>query len=314
MLKTTTSPTTIQHPPHLQICENCDAPLDGLQRYCVNCGARSRYVSNPALDFLVSKRKPSRLLPKAEVAAGGNGSDKVAGIPRDALPWLAAGISLALIFGVLFGSVITGKGGSDDAALLAALRSQPVAAAATPTGSTAAATTTLPSDFSLKSGYTVQVATIPSSSDQAAADAAKKAAEGKGADKVGLISANDFTLDPAPADNAYAIYSGEFKNETDAKKALAKLKKAFPEAVILKVSASKKDSEGTVLGVGSEGKTAHSIKDYKPSAKKIASDKKAVEDLQNKTGDDYREAQKDLPAEITIPKGTDGGGATGTDN
>src|SRR5690349_18968401 len=106
---------TNQHPPHLQICESCDAPLDGLQRYCVNCGARSRFVSNPALDFLVSKRKPSRLAPKSEVTMKAAGSDRVAGIPRDALPWLVGGISLALIFGVLFGSVIAGKGGTDDA-------------------------------------------------------------------------------------------------------------------------------------------------------------------------------------------------------
>jgi hypothetical protein len=307
------SPTTA--PPHLQICDVCDAPLDGLQRYCLNCGTRSRYVDNPALDFLVSKRKPSRLAPKSEVARNG-GSDKVAGIPRDALPWLALATSLALIFGVLFGTVLKG-GGNDNAALIAALKSQPQqVAAVAPTGATTvAASVTLTSDFKLAQGYAVQLQTIPSTSDQAAADTAKSAATAKGAADVGLLSSTDFTITPAPDAGAYVIYSGEFKKEADAKKALGKLKKKFPDAVVITVKGSSKDDSGTVLSKGSDGKTAHSLTDYKPSAKKKASDKKAVDDLQNKTGEDYRDAQKDLPAEITIPKdGGSGSGPTGSDN
>jgi hypothetical protein len=310
------SPTITPHPPHLQTCDVCDAPLDGLQRYCLNCGTRSRYVSNPALDFLVSKRKPSRLAPKSEVANGG-GNDKVAGIPKDAIPWLALATSVALIFGVLFGTVLKG-GGSDNADLIAALKSQPqqvAAVAAAPTGATGVSTVTLTSDFKLSQGYAVQLQTIPSTSDQAAADTAKKAATEKGAPDVGLISQTDFTLTPAPEAGAYVIYSGEFKQEADAKKALGKLKKKFPDAVVVSVKGSAKDDSGTVLAKGSDGKTAHSLSDYKPSSKKVENDKKAVQDLNNKTGEDYRDAQKDLPAEITIPKdGSSNSGATGTDN
>jgi hypothetical protein len=311
----TTPPRTA--PPRLQTCDVCDAPLDGLQRYCLNCGQRSRYIGNPALDFLVAKRKPSRLAPKNEVAAGSGGSsDKVAGIPRDAIPWLFGGISLALIFGVLFGSVL-GGGNNDD--LIAALKSQPqqvAAVAAVPTGATAAATTTLTSDYSLDNGYAIQITTLPAEgTDQAAADAAKKAATDKGAAKVGLISQTDFTVTPAPDAGAYVVYSGEFKKKDDATKALGKLKKKFPEASVIAVKKTASDDSGTVLGKGSDGKTAHSLQGYKPSEKKKASDKKAVDDLQNKTGDDYRQAQKDLPAEITIPKDPNAtGGPTGTDN
>jgi hypothetical protein len=93
------------------------------------------------------------------------------------------------------------------------------------------------------------------------------------------------------------------------------LKKKFPDAVVITIKGASKDDSGTVLGTGDEGKTAHSLSDYKPSSKKVASDKKAVDDLQNKTGEDYRQAQKDLPAEITIPKDPNaGGGPTGADN
>jgi hypothetical protein len=304
-------------PPHLQTCDVCDAPLDGLQRYCLNCGTRSRYIDNPALDFLVAKRKPSRLAPKSEVA-NTTGSDKIAGIPRDAVPWLACGISLALIFGVLFGSVLSG-GKNNDAALIAALKAQPAQAAAVTTaatGPTTVAEATLTSDFKLDKGYTVQIQTLPvAGTDQAAADTAKKAATDKGADSVGLINQTDFTLTPAPPADTYVIYSGQFKNKQQASAALKKLKKGFPDAVVVEVKKSKKDSNGTVLAKGSDGKTAHSLTDYKPSAKKIADDKKAVDDLNNKTGQDYRDAQKNLPAEITIPKDPNaGGGATGTDN
>jgi hypothetical protein len=302
-----------QHPPHLQTCDNCDAPLDGLQRYCLNCGTRSRYVGNPALDYFAGRRKPSRLVPKDEAASNGP-NDKIGGIPRDALPWLAGGISIALIFGVLFGSTIVGgKSNNNDAALLAALARQNTAAA--PTGATTvAATTTRTSDFTLDQGYAVQLSTLPSTSDQAAADTAKQAAAGKGAKDVGLISQSDFTVTPAPADGAYIVYSGQFKKKGDAQKALKGLKAKFPDAVVISVAKAKSDGTGgTPVAKGDDGKVAHDLTTYKPSAKKIASDKKAVDDLQNKTGETYRDAQKNLPAEITIPKGN-GGGATGSDN
>jgi hypothetical protein len=306
------SPTAT--PPHLQICDVCDAPLDGLQRYCLNCGTRSRYVSNPALDFLVSKRKPSRLAPRSEVASGAANA-RVAGIPRDAVPWLALATSVALIFGVLFGSVLKG-GGNDNAALIAALKSQPQqVAAVAPTGATSVAATALTSDFKLDKGFAVQLQTLPATADQTAADAAKKDATGKGADAVGLISQSEFAVTPAPEAGAYVIYSGEFKKEADAKKALGKLKKNFPDAVVISVKKSAGDDSGAIVAKGSDGKAAHSIASYKPSSKKVASDKKAVDDLQNKTGDDYRKAQQDLPAEITIPKDPNAnGGPTGTDN
>jgi hypothetical protein len=311
----TTPPRTA--PPRLQTCDVCDAPLDGLQRYCLNCGQRSRYIGNPALDFLVAKRKPSRLAPKSEVASGTGGSnDKVAGIPRDAIPWLFGGISLALIFGVLFGSIL---GGGNNEDLIAALKSQPqqvAAVAAAPTSATAATEVTLTSDFKLDNGYAIQITTLPATgTDQAAADSAKKAATDKGAKDVGLISQSDFTITPAPEAGAYVVYSGEFKKKEDATKALGKLKKAFPEAAVIAVKKSASDDNGTVLGKGSDGKVAHSLTDYKPSAQKKASDKKAVDDLQSKTGEDYRDAQKDLPPEITIPKDPNAtGGPTGTDN
>src|SRR4051794_29669615 len=35
-------------------CEQCESQLDEGQRYCLNCGARSRYATNPGIAYLAS--------------------------------------------------------------------------------------------------------------------------------------------------------------------------------------------------------------------------------------------------------------------
>lgn len=279
-------PTPIN--PNLMTCSSCDAVLDNQQRYCLNCGTRSRYASNPAIDYVAENRRRNSVLAQAPSDDGIAGT----GVTKRALPWLAGSTVIALVAGLLIG----GSGGDDNKALLAALANQKpiVVGGVAPTQATAAADVALTSDFTLDKGYTVQVATIPSTSDQAAADAAKADATGKGASDVGLINPADFTLDPDPA-GEYVIFSGQFEKKKDAEAALKKLKAKFPDAVLVSV-------ESTTGGSEDLGELEDELKDTplagKVTKEKAAEDKKAVEELDKKTGQDLIEGQNDLPDAI----------------
>jgi hypothetical protein len=288
-------------PSHLQICDSCDAPLDALQRYCLNCGTRSRYTRNPAVEFLASKHKPSRLTPKSAVVDRGIGGT---GVTKNALPWLVGATIAALAIGAYFGN----SGSSDNAKLAAAIANQKapvinVGGGGGATTATAAAVTPLTSDFTLSEGYTIQLQTIPQAgSDQAAVDAAKAAATAKGASTVAFINPADHAVTPDPGATNYVIVSGAFKKKGDAAAALKQLKAKFPAASVVSVKAAGgADADGAVLSTGTNGKAAHSLKSYKPSAKKQSADKKSVDDLADKKGQAYRDAQNKLPAEVTVP-------------
>jgi hypothetical protein len=49
-------------------CEECGAPLDGLQRYCVSCGARRLAVPDPAATYLAQASARARLRPRPAIA------------------------------------------------------------------------------------------------------------------------------------------------------------------------------------------------------------------------------------------------------
>ena len=294
-------PTVTPINPNLMTCASCDAVLDNHQRYCLNCGTRSRFVTNPAIDYVADNRRKNSLLaqPPSDSGIGGTG------VTKSALPWLAGTAVVALVLGLLIGS---GRG-DDNAALLAALANQkPVVAAAAPTTATAAvAEASLTSDFTLDKGYTVQVATIPATSDQAAADAAKADATGKGAEDVGLINPADFTLDPDPA-GAYVIFSGQFEKKKDAEAALKKLKKKFPDAVLVSVESTTADTGG--------GELTEELKDSplggNVTKEKVKADKKAVEEFDKKTGQDMINDQDELPDAIVNDDPSNVGGPTET--
>jgi len=293
-------------PSHLQTCSNCDAPLDALQRYCLNCGTRSTYVSNPAVEFVgqkisSSKRGAARLIPKSEALGGGIGGT---GVTKQAVPWLIGATMLALILGVFIGS----RNGNDQLAAAIASQKPPVVnVSGGGGGSTTATAAPLTSDFTLSKGYTVELQTIPSTSDQAAADAAKSTATSNGAPAVGLINPTDFTLNPAPAGTDYVIFSGQFKNKAGAQKALKKLKAKFPSASLLAVTAAT-----TAAAAGPVNDTTTDLSKFKPSAKKQASDKKKVAALNDKTGQNYVKGQDQLPDTVAIPDGPGATNGTGT--
>jgi uncharacterized cupredoxin-like copper-binding protein len=110
-------------------CEECGAPLDPQQRYCVNCAARRGNGANPASRYFAAMSKKARRPLTRPPAKAGPGS-------RAAAVGFFALLPIAVALGVVVGR--SDSGGSDNEALLQALRQQEAATAtATPTGATA---------------------------------------------------------------------------------------------------------------------------------------------------------------------------------
>jgi hypothetical protein len=105
-------------------CEECGAPLDPQQRYCVECAARRGNGSNPASRYFAAMSKKSRRpLTKTQTKGSGGGS-------RAAAVGFFALLPIAVALGVVVGR--SGSGDSNEDALLKALHQaeqQQVAAA-----------------------------------------------------------------------------------------------------------------------------------------------------------------------------------------
>ncbi len=111
-------------------CEECGAPLDPQQRYCVNCGARRGNGANPASRYFAAMSKRAHRPPLRPPAKSGSGS-------RAAAVGFFALLPIAVAIGVVVGR--SGNDGGENEALLEALRNQPAAVAGTTAGATAAA-------------------------------------------------------------------------------------------------------------------------------------------------------------------------------
>jgi hypothetical protein len=93
-------------------CDECGSPLDAQQRYCVECGARRGNGANPASRYFATMSKrarrpvtgPPKRLPASRAAAVG----------------FFALLPIAVALGVVVGR--SDSGGSDEAALLRALK------------------------------------------------------------------------------------------------------------------------------------------------------------------------------------------------
>ena len=110
-------------------CEECGAPLDPQQRYCVNCAARRGNGANPSSRYFAAMSKKARRPLSRPPAKTGPGS-------RAAAVGFFALLPIAVALGVVVGR--SDSGGSDNEALLQALRQQE-AATATSTAGTATA-------------------------------------------------------------------------------------------------------------------------------------------------------------------------------
>jgi hypothetical protein len=113
-------------------CEECGAPLDPQQRYCVNCAARRGNGANPASRYFAAMSKRAHRPPLRQPAKGGSGS-------RAAAVGFFALLPIAVAIGVVVGR--SGSDGGENEALLEALRNQPAAVAGTTAGATTAANT-----------------------------------------------------------------------------------------------------------------------------------------------------------------------------
>jgi hypothetical protein len=102
-------------------CEECGAPLDQQQRYCVECAARRGNGANPSSQYFAAMSKRARR-PLAQPQAKAGSGSRAAAVAFFAL------LPVAVAVGVVVGR--SGSDGTDDA-LLQALRQQDAAVAST---------------------------------------------------------------------------------------------------------------------------------------------------------------------------------------
>jgi hypothetical protein len=108
---------------HYEPCEECGAPLDPQQRYCVNCAARRGNGANPASRYFAAMSQRARR-PAVRPPAKGASNSRAA----------AVGFFALLPIAVAIGVIVDRSGtGNNDEALLEALHRQEAAVASTPT-------------------------------------------------------------------------------------------------------------------------------------------------------------------------------------
>lgn len=293
-------------PAHEQ-CEQCGAPVESTQRYCVVCGAHRRHVRDPAgrhFAARASRARGSAAARPPERSRKGTSSLLTAVI--------LAAVPLAIGLGVLVGR----SSNNSDAKLLAALRDQkPQVVASTGTGAAAttdAASTSgrVSSSFPLQSGYAVELQTLPGTGTTTSAiSSAESAARAKGASKVGLIVQTQYTVTPKPPSGAYVVYSGAYKNKSQATQELSKLKSKFSKAVVIQVqsttSGANNLSNTTASGAKVLARTqygvVHQVTGYHPNAAALKAGAQIVNKIQKTMGKSYVGAQRGLPDIIPVP-------------
>jgi hypothetical protein len=125
--------------PQYEPCEECGAPLDPQQRYCVECAARRGNGANPASRYFAAMSKRARR-PIARPPAKARSGSRAAAVGFFAL------LPIAVALGVVVGR--SGSDGGENAALLEALRNQNAAVASTSAGGPAAASAKAKTDKS----------------------------------------------------------------------------------------------------------------------------------------------------------------------
>lgn len=289
-----------------QPCDDCGAPLDERQRYCVACGARRRHADDPAARFLAAATRRRRSSPVGAPAATGAAAHGRRSAPLTIAAAIAA-IPLALGAGVLIGR----SSGGGDGKLIAALRAEkaPVieyagtggAPAGGQAGAVASANTTPPtSTFTLSHGYTVQLGTLPSGTFQPAVASAERADQAKGATALGVVALSDFKLTPSPSSGAYVVYSGSYSTRSAAQRALKKLKAKFPSAKVVEVKSTggASASAGKVLTKTRYG-SAHQVTNYKPSSSSLSQGAQVANKDSHATGQAASGAG--LPDVVAVP-------------
>jgi hypothetical protein len=104
-----------------QPCEECGAPMDPQQRYCVNCAARRGNGANPSSRYFAAMSKKAKR-PPARAAQRRGGGSRAAAVSFFAL------LPIAVAIGVVVGRAGSGE---DSSALIDALRERNATAAST---------------------------------------------------------------------------------------------------------------------------------------------------------------------------------------
>jgi hypothetical protein len=282
---------------HGEPCPACGAPLAADQRYCLNCGRRRAGARVPYADLLAGRAPEEVLAPAASPPPPPPPSRR--SVPLGLAAAGAAGIAAVLLLGVLIGAA---TGGSDQPTrLVAAPTKQPVINVnAGGTSTDASSDQQFTSDWTGEDGWTVQLQTLSKESSQVSdVDQAKSDAQSKGAKDVGALDSDEYpSLDPGN----YVVYSGTYSGKDAKKKAQAaakKLKKDFPDAKAVKVSA------GDVPGA----------QGTRPEEKVKQVDQSQLQDLQNSTGEEQQKKSAKLPDTVGLggkppakDKGKAGGG------
>ncbi|MFL5897796.1 MAG: hypothetical protein ACJ76D_04965 [Solirubrobacterales bacterium] len=121
----------VRRPHTYEPCEECGAPLDPQQRYCVNCAARRGNGANPSSRYFAAMSKRTRR-PLAEPAAKQGQTSRAAAVGFFAL------LPIAVAIGVVVGR--SGSGEDNSEALMRALHERQATAASTAATPTTAAT------------------------------------------------------------------------------------------------------------------------------------------------------------------------------
>jgi hypothetical protein len=279
-----------------ETCRRCGAPLAEDQRYCLECGERRIPISSvllggpPTVSDAPASQPPSP--PSLPSPPGGARADE--GNRGNAVTVIAGVGVLLLAMGV--GVLIGRSGGSKSSGAAAApqvitVSSAPASGAAGASGASAGEASTFSSDWPAgKSGYTVQLQTLPSSSAKTSeVEAAKTAAVAKGAKGVGALKSEEFSSLTA---GNYVIYSGVYGKRAEAQKALPALNKSFPSAEVVKVANGGAGSPSTGA---SSSPGASSPSSGAGSSEAHPAPPKVLEEERKTKGKSYEEKSKNLP-------------------
>jgi hypothetical protein len=296
------SPPTQSLGAHGEPCPACGAPLAADQRYCLNCGRRRAGTRVPYAALLAG-RAPDEVLAPAASPPPPPAPPPRRTVPAGVALAGAGGVALVLAVGVLIGAATTGE--EEPRQLAAApVRQEPPVINVTAAAPAAEATEEeFVSDWPGGDGWTVQLEALPKDgTDVSEVEQAKSDAEAQGAEEVGALDSDEWvSLDAGQ----YVVYSGVFTGrgaKAKAQAAAKKLKKDFPEAKAVEVSA------GDVPGA--EG--------TRPEEKVKKVDETELQDLQQATGEEQQKKSAELPETLGIegePPPTDNqeaGGGTDT--
>lgn len=267
-------------------CTGCGSLLASDQRYCLECGKRK---GEPRVDFAgylpagngdrsggQTEVQPGPVMPAVQPDAEPDLRPQ-----REVTPLMAATGLAALVIILLLG-VLIGRMGGDS--------SQPVVAATgLPTSSTGTAEATETVSFTPdwpegKDGFTVELATLPSSTEVAAVEATEANLAAQGAAELGVLQSDDYT---SLAAGNFVFYSGVFDARADAEARLKELKGAFPNAQVIEVSDQAGGGGKKLAGGGG-----------KPVDTGNAVAATEIQDLESVDPSEYQEQLKKLPDEI----------------